>query len=124
MQGFDLVDTLVKINYRSGNIISAIAKAEVIYRPKGTFTIITAQQDNPQIHAAISAMVAENFPNCERVHFVSGGESEIIQKKAGYIKRLGLTDFTDNNRAILAGIKELNLGVKLWVMTSSGRKPY
>lgn len=124
MQGFDLADTLVHINYKSGNIVSAIAHADVLYRPKGNFVIITAQQDNPSIHTAISSMVSDNFPNCQRVYFVSGGEAEIIKKKAAVIKRLGLTDFTDNNRAILAGLKELNLGVKLWVMTSNGRKPY
>jgi hypothetical protein len=124
MQGFDLADTLVHINYKSGNIVSAIAHADVLYRPKGNFIIITAQQDNASIHSAISSMVADNFPNCQRVIFVNGGEAEIIKKKAAAIKRLKLTDFTDNNRAILAGLKELNLGVKLWVMTQSGRKPY
>lgn len=124
MQGFDLADTLVHINYKSGNIVGAIAKANVLYRPKGNFVIITAQQDSPQIHTAIKSMIADNFPNCQRVVFVSGGEVEIIKKKAAAIKRLGLTDFTDNNRAILAGLKELNLGVKLWVMTSDGRKPF
>lgn len=76
------------------------------------------------MHTAISSMIADNFPNCERVHFVSGGEADIIKKKAALIKRLNLTDFTDNNRAILAGLKELNTGAKLWVMTGSGRKPY
>lgn len=124
MQGFDLADTLVHINYKSGNIVSAISAAKVLYRPKGNFIIITAQQDSPAIHTAISSMVADNFPNCQGVRFVSGGEADIIKKKAGYIKRLKLTDFTDNNRAILAALKELNLGVKLWVMTSDGRKPY
>lgn len=124
MQGFDLADTLVHINYKSGNIVSAIANAKVLYRPKGNFVIITAQQDNASIHTAISSMVADNFPNCQRVYFVSGGEAEVIKKKAAAIKRLNLTDFTDNNRAILAGIKELNTGAKLWVMTGDGRKPY
>ena len=124
MQGFDLANTLVSINYKSGNIPSAIKNAKVLYRPKGNFVIITAQQDTPEIHNAVSEMVSVNFPNCQRVYFVSGGEAEIIKKKAAAIKRLGLTDFTDNNRAILAGLKELNLGAKLWVMTSSGRKPY
>lgn len=124
MQGFDLADTLVHINYRSGNIPQAIRNAEVLYRPKGNFIIITAQRDDAAIHNAVSEMVSTNFPNCQRVHFVSGGESDIIAKKAALIKEHNLTDFTDNNRAILAGIKELNTGAKLWVMTSDGRKPY
>lgn len=124
MQGFDLSDTLVRINYKSGNIPQAIKDASVIYRPRGNFVIITAQQDAPAIHAAVSDMVRVNFPNCQHVYFVSGGQAEIIQKKAALIKRLGLSDFTDNNREILAGIKELNTGATLHVMTGSGPKAY
>jgi len=128
MQGFDLVDTLVEINYaaRSPQQLAAnIARANVIYRPKGNFVIITAQRDDPIVHRAISQMVSENFPNCQRVYFVDGGESTIVEKKAGLIKRLGLTDFTDNNRSILSKLKDLSTGASLWVMTkSSGRKPY
>jgi hypothetical protein len=124
MQGFDLADTLVHIDYNSGNIVNAISRAKVLYRPTGNFVIITAQQDSPSIHTAIKSMIADNFPNCQQVVFVSGSEADIIKKKAAAIKRLNLTDFTDNNRNILAGLMELNLGIKLWVMTTSGRKAY
>ena len=124
MQGYDLADTLVHINYSSGNIISAIAKASILYRPKGNFVIITAQQDSPSIHTAIKSMVKDNFPNCQGVTFVSGGQTEIISKKASAIKRLGITEFTDNNSDILAGLKEKLSGVKLYKMTSNGKEPY
>lgn len=124
MQGFDLVDTLVKINYASGNVVRAIENAEVIYRPRGEFVIITAQQDSPEIHAAVSRMVEKNFPNCKRVVFVSGSQAEVIKKKAAAIKRWKLTDFTDNNRDILAGIRDANTGATLWVKTGKGRKFY
>lgn len=128
MQAFDLVDTLVEINYaaRSPQQLAAnIARARVIYRPRGNFVIITAQRNDPIVHRAISQMVSENFPNCQRVYFVEGGEAAIVEKKSELIKRLGITDFTDNNRSILSKMKELKLGVKLWVMTkSSGRQPY
>ena len=128
MQAFDLQDTLVHINYDRAfghnGLIEQIAKASVIYRPKGAFIIITAQQDNSDIHDAISSMVAENFPNCERVHFVTGGTAQVADAKAAIIAEKNISDFTDNNREILAKIKEKNLNVKLWVMTKDGRKPY
>lgn len=127
MQAFDLVDTLVEINYsvRSRRqLIDNILNAKVIYRPRGQFRIFTAQQDNSEIHDAISRMVSINFPNCIRVHFVSGGEAQVAEAKARLIKQHAITEFTDNNRGILAKIKELVSGVTLWVMTENGKKRY
>jgi hypothetical protein len=127
MQAFDLVDTLVRINYSvhsTEQMVANIKEAKVIYRPQGNFIIITAQPDIPAVHTAISQMVHDNFPNCQRISFVSGGESAVAEKKASIIKRNNITDFTDNNRGILAKIKELVPDVKLWVMTGSGRKRY
>lgn len=127
MQAFDLVDTLVEINYSvrsKRQLIDNIRNARVIYRPRGQFRIFTAQQDDSQIHAAISEMVSVNFPNCVRVHFVSGGESAVAEAKAKLVKQYGITDFTDNNRAILSKMKELLTNVQLWVMTQNGRKEY
>jgi hypothetical protein len=127
MQAYDLVDTLVKIDYSVHNtaqMVANIKEAKVIHRPTGNFIIITAQPDIPAVHSAVSAMVNDNFPNCQRVVFVSGSEAQVAEKKAGVIKRNNITDFTDNNRAILAKIKELVPDVTLWVMTGSGKKKY
>jgi len=127
MQAYDLVDTLVKIDYsvyNTAQMVANIKEAKVIHRPTGNFIIITAQPDIPAVHSAISAMVNDNFPNCQRVVFVSGSEAQVAEKKAGVIKRNNITDFTDNNRAILAKIKELVPDVTLWVMTGSGKKKY
>jgi hypothetical protein len=128
MDGYDLQDTLVKIDYSGAfgerQLIANIAEAKVIYTPSGDFVVVTAQQDNPQIHAAIKHMINEKFPNCQGVYFVSGGEHTVAIKKAASIKRLNLKSFTDNNRNILATIKELLPTVSLFVMTSTGRKKY
>lgn len=124
MQGFDLSDTLVRVNYESGNVPQAIRDASVIYRPLENFVIITAQQQNAATNAAVRDMVRINFPICQHVYIISGGRAEIIQKKAEIIKRLALSDFTDNNEEILAGIKELNTGATLHIMTADGPKPY
>lgn len=127
MQAFDLADTLVHINYSAystAQLVQNIEKAKVIYHPTTPFEVITAQQDNPAIHSAISRMIKANFTGCRGVHVVSGSQAEVIKAKAETIKRIGATTFTDNNREILAGIKELVPEVKLYVMTTSGRRPY
>lgn len=128
MQAYDLVDTLVHINYKAvfgrTSLLKQIQNATIIYKPQGNFIIITAQQDSADVHSAISEMVSKNFPNCEHVHFVSGSETEIADSKARIIEQKNITDFTDNNVGILAKIKAKGLNVKLWRMTQDGRKAY
>jgi hypothetical protein len=128
MDGYDLQDTLVHINYSASfgkrQLLDNISKAEILYKPTGDFVIVTAQQDDREIHTVIRDMVEANFPKCQGVYFVSGSEQEVIDKKAASIARLKLSSFTDNNLDILAGIKAKNLGVRLFKMTKTGRKPY
>jgi len=128
MEGYDLQDTLVNINYAASfglsQLVNNIKDAKVLHRPTGEFVIITAQINNTGVHTAIKEMVDEKFPNCAGVFFVSGGQNDIIQKKAASIKRLKLTSFTDNNVKILAGIRELLPEVTLYHMTGNGRKKY
>jgi len=128
MQAFDLVDTLVHINYKGvfghTSLLEQISKAKVIYTPTAPFRVFTAQPDNAEVHQAISDMVHKNFTNCEGISFVTGGTQQVADAKAALIKSHNITDFTDNNRQILAKIKEQTTDVKLWVMTGEGRKPY
>lgn len=128
MDGFDLQDTLVHIDYSASfgkrQLLENIAKASIKYRPTSDFVIITAQQDDQEIHTAIRDMVEKRLPKCQGVYFVSGSQEDIINKKAAGIRRLRLTSFTDNNLDILAGIKAKNIGIRLFKMTSTGRKPY
>jgi hypothetical protein len=122
MDAYDLVDTLVKINYNTGNIFTAITGANVIHRPKGNFIVITAQSDNPAIKATITRLVAAKFPECSRIYFVTGSEQAVIARKASVLKRIGATSFTDNNATILAGIHQLLPDLKLYRMTANGAR--
>ena len=128
MQGFDLDDTLAHVNYQSifgaTSLVDALKTAKVIYTPKSEFVIITARKGSEIVHKATTEWVHQTFPNCKRVYFVEGSTAKVIEEKARLIKELNLTDFTDNNREILAGIKKLETGAKLWVMTQDGRKLY
>jgi hypothetical protein len=104
MQGFDLVDTLVKINYKVYNtqqLLGNIDNAKVIYKPTGRFVIVTAQENSSEVHRSISQMVKRNFPNCAGIHFVAGSQAEVIKAKAESIVRNNLTDFTDNNLSLI-----------------------
>ena len=128
MDGYDLQDTLVHINYDVAfglsQLVDNVEKAKILHKPQGQFVIVTAQQDNQQIHEAVRKLVDDNFSNCLGVYFVSGGQAAVIQKKAASIQRLKLESYTDNNVRILAGIRELLPEVTLYHMTSSGRKKY
>ena len=128
MEAFDLQDTLVHINYSAAfgriSLVEEISKAKVIYRPQGQFAIITAQQEDAEIHKAITMMIHSKFPNCQSIHFVHGGTEAVAIAKEKIVTRNGYTAFTDNNTDILAKMKELKPDLKLWHMTKDGRKPF
>jgi len=124
MQAFDLSGTLVNIDYNADQLITAIYDAKMIYLPIGPFVIITSQQDNAAIQKAIRAMVNANYPKCERVYFVNGTEQQVIAQKIERLKAIEATEYTDDNRDILAAIRIRLPELKLYVMTSRGRALY
>jgi len=114
---YDLVGTLAEVSYPGENITS------VIYRPRGNFIIITAQGAGS--HAALYEQVRKEFTNCTRIHTVRTGTDKLEgERKAAVLKRLGAHSYTDNNRNILARIRELLPDIDLYVMTSRGRRRY
>lgn len=124
MRAFDLSGTLVNIDYNADQLITAIYDAKMIYLPIGPFVIITAQQDSAPIQKAIRAMVANNYPKCERIYFVNGTPNEIIAKKIERLKAIEATEYTDDNRDILAAIRIRLPEITLYVMTARGRALY
>ena len=123
-QAFDLQDTLVHINYGASfaETLGGIAKATKLMTPTGDFTVISAQPDVPAIHNAIRRMVTDLYPNVQGIHFVSG--ANIAGKKAALIKRLGIKEYTDNDKGILQGINEATGGsVRLYLARDGHRAP-
>lgn len=123
-QAFDLQDTLVRINYGSTftETLAGIAKARKLYTPNGDFQIISAQPDNRAIQRQLRIMITDLFPNVTGIHFVSG--MNIAGKKAALIKRLGITEYTDNDEGIIRAINlELGASVKLYLMKNGTRLP-
>jgi len=122
-QAFDLQDTLVRIHYGSTfqETLVGIAKAKRLYTPHGDFTIISAQPENRAIHRALRIMITDLFPNVQGIHFVSG--LDIAGKKAALIKRLGMSEYTDNDEGILRAIGQQLPDVKLYLMRNGTRLP-
>ena len=112
---YDLVGTLAQVSYPSENITS------VIYKPTGSFVIVTAQGAGS--HAHLYAQVRDTFPNVIRIHTVRTGTDKLEGKrKAAVLKRIGAHSYTDNNRAILNAIAEILPDLPLYLMTSRGRR--
>ena len=123
-QAFDLQGTLVNINYGTNlkETLGAIAVAKKLMTPSGDFTVISAQPDIRAIHREIRIMVTDLFPNVQGIHFVSGGN--IAGKKAELIRRLGITEYTDNDEGILRAINiALGGSVKLYLARNGVRVP-
>lgn len=124
MRAFDLQDTLVRIDYNAANIYDAIAAAHKLYTPVGDFIVISAQAPSAGIRGAIRSMVQDKYPNCTGIYFVSGSEAQIIQAKARAIRNHSVTEFTDNNSAILAKLAILVPNVKLYKISNGERRPF
>ena len=128
MIGFDLDDTLAAVEYELASqrgLANVYRSAKLIYRPTEPFIIVTARpvKTTAERNATIE-WCKENVPNYRGLYFVTGTESEIIQKKVGYIRSRNLTSWTDNNRDILAQMKELTTVPLYWMKQDGTRERY
>lgn len=122
MDFYDFSDTLAKVDWNSGNIPAAIAKARILYEPRGKFAVITAQQDNQAIRQAVIKWLASNYGDqCDRIYFVSGSEANIIRSKARILAEQNADSFTDNNVNILRGIAQELPNLRLYKATGGDR---
>ena len=126
MQGYDLDDTLAKVEFAQASVrglANVFASAKVIYKPESPFIVITARPHSTSaMKTATENWLKDNQPNYKGTYYVSGSEAEIIQAKIRLIKDKNLTDFTDNNTSILAELKKELNNVRLWKMYSTGKR--
>lgn len=114
---YDLVGTLANVSYPSENVTS------IIYTPRGSFTIVTAQ--SPGNHADLYAQVKDALPQCQRIHTVRTGTDQAEgQRKAAVLKRINADSYTDNNMNILKAIRELLPSLELYHMSNGKRTRY
>lgn len=128
MIGFDLDDTLAKVEYDLAGVrglANVYRSAKLIYKPTEPFIVVTARRipSNADRNATIE-WLKENVPNYRGLYFVTGTEDQIIQKKVGYIRSRELTSWTDNNRDILAKMKELTTVPLYWMKQDGTRERF
>lgn len=121
MQGYDLDDTLARVNFARTPLAEMFATAPVIYTPTSDFVVLTGRpNDTAAQREATTTWLREHQPHCRGIHYVAGGEIEKAKRKAAIIKRLRLSDYTDNNPDALAAIATADTGAQLWRMSADG----
>ena len=128
MQGYDLDDTLAKVEFdlASERGLAAVYRgAKVLYTPDSEFVVITARSHGTEaLKTATREWLKANQPNWSgRIVWVSGTEEEIVKKKAQAINSLKLTDFTDNNDDILKALAPLTT-CTLWDISDGNRERF
>lgn len=128
MQGYDLDDTLAKVEFQFAStrgLANVYRSAKVLYTPDAPFVVITARSHGTEaLKTATRDWLKENQPNWSgRIIWCSGTEEQVIAKKAQAINSLGLTDFTDNNTDILEKLAPLT-NTSLWRISNGNRTPY
>ena len=130
MEAFDLDDTLAAVDFAQASVRSletVFRQAKVLYTPDVAFIVITAR---PHASAGVRTATADwlktNEPNWTGGIYYCQASSEqaVIEEKARYIKAHRVTDFTDNNKNILAGLKPLVPGVTLWLINNGVRSRF
>jgi hypothetical protein len=124
VQGFDLDGTLADVDYGHGVPNPAVlADAPVIATPPEPFVVITARPHATAAERdATTSWLKRHQPNCTGVHYIDAvGADAIALAKGAVIARLGLTDYTDNNRKVLSRLAGMDLaGARLWAMGTDG----
>jgi hypothetical protein len=115
MHAYDLVNTLAAVTYPSETL------TEVLYKPAGAFTVITAQDAGS--HSKLYAQLKEALPNCQRIHTVlTGTDKQEGQRKARVLKRINATSYTDDNANILAVIRTQLPDLPLYLIKNGRRR--
>jgi hypothetical protein len=125
MIAYDLDNTLAQTDWSktfgTASIVAMLEKAPVIYRPIGSFIIITARGDNPAVQRATRAWVKDNLPSCQGVYFTTGSGKPGMERKLTVMRRHNVTEFVDSKKSNLAILKELDPSLKL-AYISDGKK--
>ena len=130
MEAFDLDDTLAAVDFAQAPVRSletVFRQAKVLYQPDVAFIVITARPNGSAgVRTATADWLKANQPNWTGAIYYCRGNNEqgIIEEKARLIKAHRVTDFTDNNENILAGLKPLVPGVVLWLMDNGVRSRF
>lgn len=128
MQGYDLDDTLAATEFQNAGVrglVNVFKSAKVIYKPTEDFVVVTARPHRTaEQRQATADWLRTNQPHFKAIYYVNGSEKEVAQGKAQTIRRLRLTDYTDNNDTILGYLADLVPTVRLWKLSGGTRKRF
>lgn len=126
MQAYDLDGTLADVNFEQARFKSMAAiftDAPVIYQPQQPFVVITGRPHGTDAEKrATAAWLRENQPNFGAIYYVDGSQADQIAGKVRILKRLNITDFTDNNTDVLAAVRKEIPNIRLWQMNQQGKR--
>jgi hypothetical protein len=130
MEAYDLDDTLANVDFAEANVRSletVYRQAKVFYQPDVAFIVITARpHGSASLRTATADWLKTNEPNWTGGIYYCQADNEqaVVAEKARLIKAHQVTDFTDNNEAILTALKPLVPGVTLWIIDNGNRKRF
>jgi hypothetical protein len=128
MIAYDLDDTLANTDFSKvfgkTSLLGMYEKAPVIYKPSGSFIIITARGEDPKVHEVTRKWVKENLPGCEAVYFTTGSGENGMKQKLAVMQRHNVTEFVDSKRSNLAILKKLDPTLKLAYISSGKKSSY
>lgn len=93
-------------------------KARPLLVPRGTFCVISARKSTPEIMKITGDWIQQRYPGqLTGLYLLSESRSleNVIAFKSARIRSLGLTDFTEDNPKIVAGLRKLDLNCRIWL---------
>lgn len=91
--------------------------AQPLYQPTEPFTAISARKEEDAIHETTRLWFEQHYPNMLQ-HLillpVSRSIENVVRFKSAAIELYEVTEFTEDNKKILKGLAQNNLGCKLW----------
>lgn len=100
--------------------------AKPLLTPTEPFIVISARKRSPDVYAATQDWLNRHHgERCLAAHLLNEPRSieNVVRFKSKIINTYNLTDFTEDNKQVLAGISKLNLPTRLWFWRNGMTEP-
>lgn len=104
-------------------------KAPRLYDPKEpSFEVVSARKEEPEIRFTSALWLERNYPGrCKGLHLLQRSRTlaHVVEFKAGVLRTMGATDFTEDNPQVLKGLASaLGEGYRLWLYRDGKVEPW
>lgn len=108
-------------------LLAHYARAGVLFRPTvGNFYVITARKNNEDVRSVTEGWLKLNFGrNFAGVYMLSESRSldNVIAFKSRILKSLRVTDFAEDNPAVVKGLRKECPSVHVWLFQGGALNP-